>query len=177
MLQSFAQSQDWCPSDLLDEDFYQSLMNLQALPTPPHSPPLMDGMCSNKPLSKEDQLSLVSNLLLEDHDLQNACNYDLFHSSQAEKEADLIQPWSPLEEMWQCLTGEKDGSIFDPSPLLSDINTNIFEEIAGSTLDCQQLMGTQESSEATSDYGSTGGELSSSSDSGELMCDPSFHGH
>lgn len=183
MLQSFAQSQDWLYSDplLFDDEFCQSLMkDLQSLPTPPQSPPMKAGVGGSKPLSKEDQLSYVSDILLEDHDMQLNWNYDFFHSD-AEKEGEPSQPCSPLEEsgedcLWQCLAADKSleeklvSSVLGSSPLLSDINTSIFEEIAGSTLDCQNLMDTQEPSEATSDYGSTGGELStySSSDSGEF---------
>ncbi|KAL7408698.1 hypothetical protein ABVT39_027904 [Epinephelus coioides] len=183
MLQSFSQSQDWLYSEplLFDDEFCQSLMkDLQSLPTPPQSPPMKSGLGGTKPLSKEDQLSYVSDILLEDHDMQLNWNYDFFHSDAAEKEGEPSQPCSPLEEggedcLWQCLAGDKSleeklvSSMLGSSPLLSDINTSIFEEIAGSTLDCQNLMDTQEPSEATSDYGSTGGELStySSSDSEE----------
>nr|XP_019963432.1 PREDICTED: transcriptional regulator Myc-2-like [Paralichthys olivaceus]XP_019963433.1 PREDICTED: transcriptional regulator Myc-2-like [Paralichthys olivaceus]XP_019963435.1 PREDICTED: transcriptional regulator Myc-2-like [Paralichthys olivaceus] len=175
MLQSFAQSQDWLYSEplLFDDEFCQSLMkDLQFLPTPPQSPPMKAGAGSSKPLSKEDQLSYVSDILLEDHDMQHNWNCDFFHSDAAEKEGEPSQPCSPLEEsnedcLWQCLAADK--SLLGSSPLLSDIDTSIFEEIAGSTLDCQNLMDTQEPSESTSDYGSTGGELSvySSSDSEE----------
>ncbi|XP_070815433.1 myelocytomatosis oncogene homolog [Chaetodon trifascialis] len=183
MLQSFAQSQDWLYSEplLFDDEFCQSLMkDLQSLPTPPQSPPMKVGAGGSKPLSKEDQLSYVSDILLEDQDMQLSWNYDFFCSNAAEKEGELSQPCSPLEEngedcLWQCLAADKSleeklvSSMLGSSPLLSDINTSIFEEIAGSTLDCQNLMETQEPSEATSDYGSTGGELStySSSDSEE----------
>ncbi|KAM7005482.1 myelocytomatosis oncogene homolog isoform 1-T2 [Tautogolabrus adspersus] len=183
MLQSFAQSQDWLYSEplLFDDEFCQSLMkDLQSLPTPPQSPPMKAGVGGSKPLSKEDQLSYVSDILLEDHDMQLNWNCDFFHSGAAEKEDEPSQPCSPLEEtgedcFWQCLAGDKSleeklvSTMLGSSPLLSEINTNIFEEIAGSTLDCQNLMDTQETSESTSDYGSTGGEFStySSSDSEE----------
>lgn len=188
MLQSYTQSPEWLYSEplLLDEEFCQSLMkDLHSLPTPPQSPPMKPGIGGGgKPLSKEDQLSYVSDILLEDRDMQLNWNCDFFHSDGAEKGGELSQPCSPLEEsgedcLWRCLSGdrgldEKLASVLGSSPLLSDINTSIFEEIAGSTLDCQNLMDTQELSEATSDYGSTGGELStySSSDSGE--CRPHF---
>lgn len=184
MLQSFAQSQDWFCSEplLFDDEFCQSLMkDLQSLPTPPQSPPMKSGLGGSKPLSKEDQLSYVSDILLEDQDMQLNWNYDFFHSDVAEKEGEPSQPCSPLEEssedcLWQCLTSDKIleeklvSTMLGSSPLLSEIDTSIFEEIAGSTLDCQNLMDTQETSEVTSDYGSTGGELStySSSDSGEF---------
>lgn len=185
MLGSFGPPQDWLYSEplLFDDEFCQSLMkDLQSLPTPPHSPPMKTGLGSTKPLSKEDQLSYVSDILLEDHDMQVTWNYDLFQSAIADKDGELSQPCSPLEEeegaedLWQCLASDKSleeklvSSVLGSSPLLSDISTSIFEEIAGSTLDCQNLMDTQESSESTSDYGSTGGELSTytSSDSGEF---------
>uniref|UniRef100_A0A8C4EN23 Myelocytomatosis oncogene homolog n=2 Tax=Dicentrarchus labrax TaxID=13489 RepID=A0A8C4EN23_DICLA len=182
MLQSFAQSQDWLYSDplLFDDEFCQSLMkDLQSLPTPPQSPSMKAGADGSKPLSKEDQLSYVSDILLEDHDMQLNWNYDFFHHDAAEKDGEPSEPCSPLEEsgedLWRCLVPDKGleeklvSSILGSSPLLSDINTSIFEEIAGSTLDCQNLMDTQETSEATSDNGSTGCELStySSSDSEE----------
>ncbi|XP_010784908.1 myelocytomatosis oncogene homolog [Notothenia coriiceps] len=181
MLQSFSQSQDWLYTEplLFDDEFCQSLMkDLQSLPTPPQSPPMKPGLGGTKPLSKEDQLSYVSDILLEDHDMQLNWNSDFFHSQES-KEGDVGEPCSPLEEeeggedcLWQCLSGDKSleeklvSSMLGSSPLLSDINTSIFEEIAGSTLDCQNLM---EPGEATSDYGSTAGELStySSSDSEE----------
>lgn len=184
MLQSFAQSQDWLYSEplLFDDEFCQSLMkDLQSLPTPPQSPPIKAGLGSSKPLSKEDQLSYVSDILLEDHDMQLNWNCDFFHSDAAEKESNGGQPCSPLEEsgedcLWRVLADKTleerlVSSMLSSSPLLSDIDTSIFEEIAGSTLDCQNLMDSQEPSEATSDYGSTGGELStySSSDSGEYF--------
>lgn len=189
MLQSFAQSQDWLYTEplLFDDEFCQSLMkDLQSLPTPPQSPPMKAGLGGTKPLSKEDQLSYVSDILLEDHDMQLNWNCDFFHSDAAEKEDESIQPCSPLDEsnedLWRCLTSDKNleeklvSSMLGSSPLLSAIDTSIFEEIAGSTLDCQNLMDTQEPSEATSDYGSTGGELStySSSDSGEFRIYPHF---
>ncbi|XP_047439247.1 myelocytomatosis oncogene homolog [Mugil cephalus] len=183
MLQSFAQSQDWFYSEplLFDEEFCQSLMkDLQSLPTPPQSPPMKADLGCSKPLSKEDQLSYVSDILLEDHDMQLNWNCDFFHTDAAEKDEEPPQPCSPLEEaaedcLWQCLAADKSleeklvSSMLGSSPLLSDIDTSIFEEIAGSTLDCQNLMDSQETSEATSDYGSTACELStcSSSDSEE----------
>lgn len=183
MLQSFAQSQDWFCSEplLFDDEFCQSLMkDLQSLPTPPQSPPMKSGLGGSKPLSKEDQLSYVSDILLEDQDMQQMqlnWNCDFFHSDLAEKEDEPSQlEESGEDNMWQCLTGDKIleeklvSTMLGSSPLLSEIDTSIFEEIAGSTLDCQNLMDTQETSEAASDYGSTGGELStySSSDSGEF---------
>uniref|UniRef100_A0AAQ4RRV3 Transcriptional regulator n=1 Tax=Gasterosteus aculeatus aculeatus TaxID=481459 RepID=A0AAQ4RRV3_GASAC len=183
MLQSFSQSQDWLYTEplLFDDEFCQSLMkDLQSLPTPPQSPPMKSGPGAGKPLSKEDQLSYVSDILLEDHDMQLNWNCDFFPSAAAEKDGELSLPCSPLEEsgedcLWRCLNGDKSleeklvSTLLGSSPLLSDINTSIFEEIAGSTLDCQNLIDAGEPCESTSDYGSAGGELStySSSDSEE----------
>ncbi|CAN9512622.1 unnamed protein product [Ophioblennius macclurei] len=198
MLQSYSQPQDWLYSEplLFDDEFCQSLMkDLQSLPTPPQSPPMKAGLGGGKPLSKEDQLSYVSDILLEDHDMQ--LNWNFLHAkesgggvcgSDGGNQAGS-QPCSPLEEedggedcLWRCLAADKTleeklvSTMLGSSPLLSDMDTSIFEEIAGSTLDCQNLMdaaaaaaAAEEPGEATSDYGSTGGELStySSSDSEE----------
>lgn len=173
MLQSSAQPHDWLYGEplIFDDDFCQSLMkDLQALPTPPQSPPMKAG------LSKEDQLSYVSNILLEDADMKINWTCDFFHSGGDGKAGGSGPPGAPLEEeeeevcedaLWRCLTTEEKlvSSMLGSSPLLSDIDTSIFEEIAGSTLDCQNLLEAQEPGE--SDGGSTGGELSTSSDSDE----------
>ncbi|KAG7270228.1 LOW QUALITY PROTEIN: hypothetical protein CRUP_013945 [Coryphaenoides rupestris] len=204
MLPSIAQSQDWMYSDplIFDDEFCQSLMkDLQALPTPPQSPPKTKagpGSCgaSRPPLSKEDQLSYVSDLLLEDQDLaqQLGWNCDFFGGGER-REKGSARPGpgpGPEEEdgLWGCCFPGDDkvleperlvlASVLGSSPLLSDIDTSIFEEIAGSTLDCQAVLcgfpqdrggrgGQDHHSESTSDYGSAGGELSnySSCDSEE----------
>lgn len=176
MLESFPQ--DWCSSEplLFDDDLMNLMKDFQGLPTPPHSPPMKPGLGGDKLLSNEDQLSYVSDILLEDHDLQLNWNYDCFPSNDGEKEGELSPPSSALgddsaDHLWQCLAAEEKlvSTILGSSPELCDIDTRIFEEIAGSTLDCQSLMEAPEPSEATSDYGSAGGELSnySSSDSEE----------
>lgn len=188
MLQSSSQSQDWYyPEPLLfDDEFCQSLMkDLQSLPTPPQSPPVKAGL-SSKPLSKEDQLSYVSDILLEDQDLQLTWNCDFFGSVNGTESKDQ-RPEESEDCLWHCLGDnkfmeEKLSSVLSSSPLLSDIDARIFEEIAGSTLDCHRaalacqaledeciLEESQEQSESTSDYGSAGGEFStnSSSDSEE----------
>ncbi|CAL9704025.1 unnamed protein product [Knipowitschia caucasica] len=177
MLQSFGQSQDWlCSEPLFDDEFYQNLVkNLESLPTPPQSPPMKPSETSDtKPLSKEDQLSYVSNILLEDCDM-NALSWDcdLFEEKDASPTSSHLED-SPeyflLTELGKGFDDKLVSSMLSSSPLLSDIDTSIFEEIAGSTLNCQALLeNTPEGSEVTSDYGSTGGELSnySSSDSEE----------
>lgn len=174
MLQSFSQSPDWLYTEplLFDDEFCQSLMkDLQSLPTPPQSPPMKGDLGGGKPLSKEDQLSYVSDILLEDRDMQQlawTCDFLALERGSC----------SPLEEpgedlLWRCLPGDKleEKLVLGSSPPLADIDASIFEEIAGSALDFQSLMGSQETGESTSDYGSTGGEMStySSSDSGEFF--------
>lgn len=175
MLQSFAQSQDWLYSEpLFDDEFYQNLVkNLESLPTPPQSPPMKPTEANGKPLSKEDQLSYVSNILLEDCDMQALdWSCDLFEGKGPDPGCTLLD--CPEDYLWRDLEKGLDeklvSSMLSSSPLLSDIDTSIFEEIAGSTLNCQALMETTpETSEATSDYCSTGGDVStySSSDSEE----------
>ncbi|CAG6019939.1 unnamed protein product [Menidia menidia] len=183
MLPSSAQSPDWLYSEplLFDEDFCQTLMkDLQSLPTPPQSPPMKAGLGEGKPLSQEDQLSYVSDILLEDQDMQHlGWTSDFFHSKEEDEEEGEVEGGAGGEDcLWQCLVTDRSleeklvSSMLGCSPLLSDIDTSIFEEIAGSTLDCQNLLAAaaaQDAGEATSDYGSTGGEMStySSSDSEE----------
>ncbi|XP_057700826.1 myelocytomatosis oncogene homolog [Corythoichthys intestinalis] len=180
MLQSFTQSCDWIYSEplLFDDEFFQSLVkDLQSLPTPPQSPPAKEGV--TKPLSKGDQLSYVSDILLEDGDMQLNWNCAFIHDKEGGGGegggGGGRTRGSPDEEddgLWRCLASEDKlttASVLGSSPLLSDIDTSIFEGLAGSTLDCQNLMESQETGEATSDYCSTGGEMStySSSDSEE----------
>ncbi|KAL0978867.1 hypothetical protein UPYG_G00176830 [Umbra pygmaea] len=187
MLQSFSQAQDWFHSEplLFNEEFYQSLMtDLPALPTPPQSPPMKAGL-NDKPLSKEDQLSYVSDILLEDQDPQLNWNCDFWYEGIGTATKDQ-QPEESDDCLWHCLGDksleEKLSAVLSSSPLLSDIDTSIFEEIAGSTLNCHSaalecqvlenedlLLDSQDSndqgSESTSDYGSAGGEFSTYSSS------------
>ncbi|XP_061689219.1 myelocytomatosis oncogene homolog [Syngnathoides biaculeatus] len=189
MLQSFAQSHDWFYSEplLFDDDFCQSLMkDLQSLPTPPQSPPTKAAGAAGgggEPLSSGDQLSFVSDILLEDHDMQLNWNCAFLHSDDDGGGGDggggrrrrPSEEESGEDGLWRRLTSEKTpeekpaSSVLGSSPLLSDMDTGIFEGLAGSTLDCHDLMESRESAEATSDYCSTGGEMStySSSDSEE----------
>ncbi|XP_016092097.1 transcriptional regulator Myc-2-like isoform X2 [Sinocyclocheilus grahami] len=179
MLQACSPSHDWfCDSEplLFDDEFCLNLMkDLQSIPTPPQSPPMKAGLA--KGLSTVDQLELVSELLMEDSDfLQLDWN---FTGSASAADSD------PLSEdcLWQTDKPNEDklSAVLSTGPLLSDIDTEIFAEIAGSTLDyhsvalaCQALesedlpLDSQEQIESTSDYGSlsTGGE-SSASDSEE----------
>ncbi|XP_051997085.1 transcriptional regulator Myc-2-like [Xyrauchen texanus] len=186
MLQDCSPSHDWlCESEplLFDDEFCQSLMkDLQSIPTPPQSPPMKSGY--GKSLSTVDQLELVSELLMEDSDfLRLDWNCDFTGASIAAAAA----ADDPLSEdcLWHT-DGDKPNedklaSVLSTSPLLSDIDTQIFAEIAGSTLDCHIValacqalesedlpLDSQELIESTSDYGSlsNGGE-SSTSDSEE----------
>ncbi|MEQ2306659.1 hypothetical protein AMECASPLE_010529 [Ameca splendens] len=177
MLPSFSQSPNWLSSEPFMFEDVQSLMKeLDYLQTPPQSPPMKASQGAGKPLSKEDQLSYVSDILLEDQDLQLlSWTCDFFNSDSSGKEGDSCLPCSPLDEgtedsLWQCLSDKNleeklVSSVLGCSPLLSDIDTSIFEDIVSSTLNCQNLIGAQEQSEATSDYGSAGGEMSMSSSS------------
>ncbi|XP_051562452.1 transcriptional regulator Myc-2-like [Myxocyprinus asiaticus] len=187
MLQGCSPSHDWlCESEplLFDDEFCQSLMkDLQAIPTPPQSPPMKPGY--GKSLSTVDQLELVSELLMEDSDfLRLDWNCDFTGASIAAVAAAADDPLSE-DYLWHT-DGDKPiedklASVLSTSPLLSDIDTQIFAEIVGSTLDCHNValacqalesedlpLDSQEQIESTSDYGSlsTGGE-SSTSDSEE----------
>lgn len=180
MLQACSPSHDWlCDSEplLFDDDFCMSLMkDLQSIPTPPQSPPMKHGLAKN--LSTVEQLELVSELLMEDNDFLQL-DWNFTGSASAAED--------PLSEdcLWRT-DGDKPiedklSAVLSTSPLLSDIDTEIFADIAGSTLDCHNValacqalesedlpLDSQEQIESTSDYGSlsTGGE-SSTSDSGE----------
>lgn len=150
------------------------MKDLQSIPTPPQSPPMKPGL--GKPLSTVEQLELVSELLMEDSDFHLDWNCDF-----APATADPL----PDDCLWHTAADkhmeDKLSSVLSTSPLLSDIDTQIFAEIAGSTLDCHNValvcqalesddlpLEREEQIESTSDYGSlsTGGE-SSASDSGE----------
>lgn len=177
MLQACSPSHDWlCDSEplLFDDEFCLSLMkDLQTIPTPPQSPPMKAGLA--KSLSTVDQLELVSELLIDDSDfLQLDWNFT--------GSASVADPLSE-DYLWQSDKPSEDklSAVLSTSPLLSDIDTGIFAEIAGSTLDCHTValacqalesedlpLDSQEQIESTSDYGSlsTGGE-SSTSDSEE----------
>ncbi|XP_018960986.1 transcriptional regulator Myc-2-like [Cyprinus carpio] len=179
MLQACSPSHDWlCDSEplLFDDEFCLSLMkDLQSIPTPPQSPPMKAGLA--KSLSTVDQLELVSELLIDDSDfLQLDWN---FTGSASAADSDRLSD----DCLWQSDKPSEDklSAVLSTSPLLSDIDTEIFAEIAGSTLDCHSValacqalesedlpLDSQEQIESTSDYGSlsTGGE-SSTSDSEE----------
>lgn len=178
MLQSFSPSHDWFSDSeplLFDEELCQSLM--QSIPTPPQSPPLKTDL--SKALSKVDQLELVSDFLLEDKDfLHLTLNYGFMPDAGA---TNKVQADSTEDSLWHI--GEKaldKISALSTSPLLSDIDTSIFEEIAGSTLECHDASLENKYSEdplsdsleqnETSDYGSLSaeGDLSSSDSEEEI---------
>ncbi|KAM9800247.1 transcriptional regulator Myc-2-like [Syngnathus typhle] len=180
MLQSFAQSPDWlCSEPLLfdEEEICQILMkDLQ-------SPPMKEGAAGTaKPLSSGDQLSFVSDILLEDYDMHLNWNCAFIYDKEGggggggpPRSPTLEEEESGEDSLWRCLASDKcpeeklAAAVLGSSPLLSDIDGSIFEGLAGSTLDCQNLLGGQETAEVTSDYYSAGGDVStySSSDSEE----------
>ncbi|XP_019734909.1 myc proto-oncogene protein-like [Hippocampus comes] len=145
----------------LDDEFCQSLKDLHSLPAPP----------VKADFSKGDQLSFVSDMLLEDHDMQLNWNCALFRSDDDDDDdgGGGGHPDSPIMEsgedgLWRCLPSDK-----SLEEMLSDMDTSIFEGLVGSPLDCHNLMESQETGEATSDYCSNGGDVSAytSSDSEE----------
>lgn len=161
---------------LFDEEFCQNLIkDLQSIPTPPQSPPIKASL--GKSLSNVDQLELVSELLLKDSDfLHLNWNCDLSD--------DRARYSVPDECLWPCAaekSQEEKIAFLSTSPLLSDIDTEIFAEIVSSTLDCRGaaaacealmqsdnlILNTSELSETSSDYGSLSAAGESSSDSGE----------
>ncbi|XP_053353776.1 myelocytomatosis oncogene homolog [Clarias gariepinus] len=166
MLPSRSPPHDWLSESeplLFDDEFCQNLIkDLQSIPTPPQSPPIKAGL--GKSMSGVDQLELVSELLLEDS--------DFFHLKWNCDLADDRTRYSVSDEKM---------SVLSTSPLLSDIDTEIFAEIVGSTLDCggaaavcealmqgdNLLLDTPELTETTSDYGSLSAPGESTSDSEE----------
>lgn len=172
---------DWLSESeplLFDDEFCQNLIkDLQSIPTPPQSPPIKASI--GKSLSNVDQLELVSELLLEDSDflqLNWSCNTG----------DEPTRYFEPDDCLWPCAaekSTEEKMSTLSTSPLLSDIDTQIFAEIVGSTLDCRGAaaacealmqgenlsLNTPELSETSSDYGSLSAAGESSSDSGEFF--------
>ncbi|KAM9800249.1 uncharacterized protein ACBT44_016281 [Syngnathus typhle] len=142
----------------LDDEFCPSLKDLQ-------SPPVKAGF------SKGDQLSFVSDMLLENHDMELNWNCAFFHSDDEDYGGGgRGRPQSPVAEesgedsLWRCLASDK-----SLEEMLSDMDVSIFEGLVGSTLDGQNVLGGWETGEVTSDSCSTGGDVStySSSDSEE----------
>lgn len=177
MLPICSPPRDWLGESeplLFDDDFCQNLIkDLQSIPTPPQSPPMKAGLGTS--LSNVDQLELVSELLLKDSDFLH-WNCDLGDNHARRSAVD--------DCMWPCAakkSAEEKTSFLSTSPLLSDIDTEIFAEIVSSTLDCQVAstacealmqrenlsLNTSELSETSSDYGSLSAAGESSSDSGE----------
>ncbi|KAF7711351.1 myelocytomatosis oncogene homolog [Silurus meridionalis] len=161
---------------LFDNEFYQNLIkDLQSVPTPPQSPPIKAEY--GKSLSSVDQLELMSELLLEDSDF-------LHLSLTSDLGDDRARYFDSDDCLWPCATeksADEKMSVLSTSPLLSDIDTEIFAEIVGSTLNCRGAaaacealmqsddltLSTPEQSETSSDYGSLSAPGESSSDSEE----------
>ncbi|MBN3298160.1 MYC protein, partial [Amia calva] len=137
MPQSCSPSRDWDYDSeplLFDDEFCQNLLkDLQMLPTPPQSPPTKPGVA--EPLSCVDQLEFVSELLLEDQDfLPQSFSWggELIRSYGTSKDQ---RPEVSEDCLWRSDKGA--GEKLSSSPLLSDIDTDIFQEIAATTLHCQ----------------------------------------
>lgn len=135
MLPSRSPPHDWLSESeplLFDDEFCQNLIkDLQSIPTPPQSPPIKADL--SKSLSNVEQLQLVSELLLEDS--------DFFHLNWNCDLGDDRARYPVSDDcLWPCAvekSAEEKMSVLSTSPLLSDIDTEIFAEIAGSTLDCR----------------------------------------
>ncbi|XP_051932392.1 transcriptional regulator Myc-A-like [Hippocampus zosterae] len=134
----------------LDDEFCQSWKDLHSHPAPP----------VKADFSKGDQLSFVSDMLLEDHDMQLNWNCALFRSDDDDDDGGGGggggHPDCPIMEsgedgLWRCMPSDK-----SLEEMLSDMDTSIFEGLVGSPLDCHNLMESQETGEATSDYCSNG---------------------
>ncbi|XP_060724440.1 myelocytomatosis oncogene homolog [Tachysurus vachellii] len=179
MLPSRSPPHDWLVESeplLFDDEFCQSLIkDLQSIPTPPQSPPGKGGL--GRSLSSVDQLELVSELLLEDGDL-------LHWNWSCDLGDERVKSDVSDDCLWSCAaekSAEEKMSVLSTSPLLSDIDTEIFAEIVGSTLDCsgaaaacqattqseKLIRNSPEFSETSSDYGSLSAAGESSSDSEE----------
>ncbi|XP_066521311.1 myelocytomatosis oncogene homolog [Hoplias malabaricus] len=178
MLPSCCPSPVWLSESeplLFDDEFCENLMKelqREALPTPPLSPPPKPSLW--RPLSGVEQLELVSELL-EDTDLLQQLNWTC---SEFNGEFTGDDPGSD-DCLWPY-GKNTDEKLLSSSPLLSDISTDIFAEIAGSSLHChaddelvpgvEPLQESPGLSEASSDYGSlsAGGDSSSSDSEDEI---------
>ncbi|MGH0162232.1 UNVERIFIED_CONTAM: hypothetical protein FKN15_042629 [Acipenser sinensis] len=205
MPQSFSPCREWDYESeplLFDEEFCQNLMkDLEMIPTPPQSPPTKPGFAESLSSlfpSNLDQLEFVSEMLFEDQDFIHQDFYwgsdfsssSSSSSSLSQGSSDTSKNQQPVvlaDCLWSSDTGksahEKLSAVLSSSPLLSDIDTNIFQDIAATTLDCHnatldcQQLGTelqdnveQSSSEYDSSL-STGSVSSSDSDSEEEEID------
>lgn len=181
MLPSRSPPHDWLGESeplLFDDEFCQNLIkDLQSIPTPPQSPPIKSSFA--KSLSDVDQLELVSELLLKDGDF-------LHLNWNCDSGGDRARYSVSDDYTWPCTaekTSEEKTAFLSTSPLLSDIDTDIFAEIVRSTLDCRSaaaacealMQSASELNDTTSDYGSLSAAGESSSDSGESILSSSYH--
>nr|XP_006639804.1 PREDICTED: uncharacterized protein LOC102694636 [Lepisosteus oculatus] len=134
---------DWDGSSeplLFDEEFCRVLLkDFQMFPTPPQSPPIKPGF--EEPLSTLDRLELMSELLMEDPDLiQHSLGWpgELSPPRGAAPPAGGKDQRPAVSEdcLWRGASEKCAEEKLSASPLLSDIDTRIFEEIAATTLDC-----------------------------------------
>nr|XP_061814222.1 myc proto-oncogene protein-like [Nerophis lumbriciformis] len=157
-----------------DEEFCQSLLkHLQSFTSLPESPSIKTG------LTKGDRLSFVSDVLLQDDDMQLSWNCSIVQSDDDDYDDDadddddsgsLGSSSSSSEEEDNKESGDEStlrhpGSEEKTAPSTSnDVDTNVSEEPAGSTQNCRDLTESQETDEFTSDYYSTGDETSNQSE-------------
>ncbi|XP_069035519.1 myelocytomatosis oncogene homolog [Lepisosteus oculatus] len=169
---------DWDGSSeplLFDEEFCRVLLkDFQMFPTPPQSPPIKPGF--EEPLSTLDRLELMSELLMEDPDLiQHSLGWpgELSPPRGAAPPAGGKDQRPAVSEdcLWRGASEKCAEEKLSASPLLSDIDTRIFEEIAATTLDCHgaalagPLQDSLERSACSSEDGSLSAGSSSSSSS------------
>ncbi|XP_067856847.1 myelocytomatosis oncogene homolog [Heptranchias perlo] len=168
---------DIFPSLLEEEDFYQTcedfLKSVEMLPTPPLPKANLCESLSNLIPSKSDQLELMSELLLDDEELlEQSFIWDL--------EASLKMEPSMITQdcMWSSLlataeldrVGEKLDALPVTSPLMSEIESQFFQDLSGSGLEsigpCLGSPDQENEDQISDDEGSlsTGSGSSSSSD-------------
>ncbi|MGH0186991.1 UNVERIFIED_CONTAM: hypothetical protein FKN15_023505 [Acipenser sinensis] len=200
MPQSFSPCREWDYESeplLFDEEFCQNLMkDLEMIPTPPQSPPTKPGFAESLSSlfpSNLDQLEFVSEMLFEDQDFIHqdfywGSDFNSSSSSLSQGSSNTSKNQQPVvlaDCLWSSDAGksahEKLSAVLSSSPLLSDIDTNIFQDIAATTLDCHnatldcQQLGTElqdNVEQSSSEYDSSLSTGSVSSSDSEVTCLP-----
>ncbi|XP_067904819.1 myelocytomatosis oncogene homolog isoform X1 [Heterodontus francisci] len=125
---------------LEDEDFYQTceefLKTVEMLPTPPQSPLPKANLCESLSTlipSKSDQLELMSEFLLEDEEfIDPGFIWDLEASLKMEQDC----MWNNLLATAELdKVGEKLDAVPVSSPLMSEIESQFFQDLSGSALE------------------------------------------
>ncbi|XP_057703033.1 myc proto-oncogene protein-like [Corythoichthys intestinalis] len=156
-----------------DEEFCQSLLkDLQSFTSLPESPSIKTG------LPKGDRLSFVSDVLLQDDDMQLSWNCSIVQSDDDDYDDDgddddsgSLGSSSSSEEEDDDKESREESTLRNPgseektAPSASDdVDANVSEEPAGSTQNRHDVTESQETDEFTSDYYSTGDESSNQSE-------------